>query len=206
MSDLDYRKKPDQRATDGQIERFKELRRLYPSIPASIADSSGIFSCPRAHFDLVRSGALLYGVNPTPGASNPMMPVIDMKARIAQVRGLAPGETIAGNDGWAAKRRSRLAMVSVGYADGYPRPENGAGKLEAIVGGHRCPVAGRASTDLLPIDITDLPDPRSARRGAMVTLIGAGITIDDLAAAAQSTASELLVNLGPRFHRIYHAG
>jgi alanine racemase len=207
MSDLDHRKKPDQRAADRQIERFKELRRLYPGIPASMVDSSGIFSCPQAQFDLVRTGALLYGVNPTPGASNPMLPVIDLRARIVQVRDLAPGETIAGNDGWVAKRRSRLAMVSVGYADGYPRPENGAGnKLEAIVGGHRCPIAGRASIDLLPIDITDLSDPRSARRGEMVTLIGAGISIDDLAAAAQSTASELLVNLGSRFHRIYHAG
>jgi alanine racemase len=207
MSDLDTPNKPDQRASDRQIEQFKELRRLYPGIPASILDSSGIVSCPHAQFDLVRTGALLYGVNPTPGVSNPMLPVIDLRARIVQVRDLARGETIAGSDGWAAKRRSRLAVVSVGYADGYPRPENGAeNKLEAIVGGHRCPIAGRASMDLLPIDITDLPDPRAARRGEMVTLIGAGISIDDLAAAAQSTASELLVNLGSRFHRIYHAG
>ncbi len=206
MSDLDYRKKPDPRADERQIERFKELRRLYPSIPASIAEASGIFSSPQARFDLMRSGALLYGVNPTPGASNPMMPVVELNARIAQVRELAAGETIAGNDGWTAKRRSRLAMVSVGYADGYPRSENSAGKLEAIVRGHRCPIAGRASMDWLPIDITDLPDPRSARRGEMVTLVGAEITIDDLAAAAESTASELLANLGSRFNRIYHAG
>jgi alanine racemase len=203
MSDLDN--PIDQAANDRQIKRFQELRRLYPNVPASLVDSSGIFHCPKAHFDLVRSGALLYGVNPTPGASNPMLPVIDLQARIVQVRNLAAGETIVGNEGWVAKRRTRLAIASVGYADGYPRPDTGA-KLQAIVGGRRCPVAGRASIDWLPIDITDLPDPRIARRGETVTLVGAEISIDDLAVAARSTASELLINIGPRFHRTYHAG
>jgi alanine racemase len=206
LSDLDNREKPDQRANDRRIERFKELRRLYPSIPASIAESSSIFSCPQAHFDLVRSGPLLFGVNPTPGASNPMLPVIQLQARIVQVRNLASGDTID-DIGWVAKRRTRLAMVSIGYADGYPRSGNsGSNKLQAVVAGQRCPVVGNASIDLLSIDITDLPDSRPARRGEMVTLIGAEITIDDLAAFAQSTASELLINLGSRFHRIYHAG
>jgi alanine racemase len=134
-----------------------------------------------------------------------MLPVIDLQARIFQVRDVAAGETIVGNEGWVAKRRTRLAIVSVGYADGYPRPETG-NKLEAIVGGRRCPVAGRASIDWLPIDITDLPDQRIARRGETVTLVGAEISIDDLAGAARSSASELLINLGPRFHRTYHTG
>ncbi len=205
MSDLDNREKPDPAAHDRQIKLFQELRLLYPGVPASLAGSSGILSCPKAHFDVVRSGAMLYGVNPTPGASNPMLPVIELRARIVQVRNLARGEKIAGNGGWTAKRQTRLAMVSVGYADGYPRSGNGVGsKLQAIVAGRQCPVAGHASMDLLAIDITDLPDPRLARRGEMVTLIGEGITIDDLAAAAQSTASELLINLGARFHRIYY--
>jgi alanine racemase len=135
-----------------------------------------------------------------------MLPVIELRARIVQVRSLAPGETITGTVGWTAKRRTRLALVSVGYADGYPRsgsaPDN---KLQAIVGGHRCPVAGRPSMDLLPIDVTDLPDPAAARFGEMVTLIGREISIDDLAAATRSTAREVLSHLGHRFRRIYYA-
>jgi alanine racemase len=135
-----------------------------------------------------------------------MLPVIELRARIVQVRSLAPGETITGSVGWTAKRRTRLALVSVGYADGYPRssssPDN---KLQAIVGGHRCPVAGRPSMDLLPIDVTDLPNPAAARFGEMVTLIGQEISIDDLAAATKSTAREVLSHLGHRFRRIYCA-
>ena len=91
----------------------------------------------------MRAGAALYGVNPTPDAANPMLPVIELRARIVQVLSLMPGETIADNLGWTAKR-PRLALVSTGYADGYPRSEIAFGnKLQAIVGGRRCPVAGR---------------------------------------------------------------
>jgi alanine racemase len=96
-------------------------------------------------------------------------------------------------------------MVSIGYADGYPHAANGAhGKLQAIVGGHRCPIAAPPSTDLLAIDVTDLPDKSAARPGEMVTLIGGEIGVDDLAAAVKSTGREVLTRLGHRFHRVYY--
>jgi len=139
-----------------------------------------------------------------PDAVNPMLPVVELRARIAQLLSLAPGETIADNFGWTAKRRTRLALVSIGYADGYPRSES-ISKQQAIVGDHRCPVAGRPSMDLLPIDITDLSDPTAARLGQMVTLIGSEITIDEFATAAKSSGREVLSHLGSRFHRIYYA-
>jgi alanine racemase len=206
MSRLDKADKRSQSQNDRQISLVHDLRRLFGGIPASLADSSGIFFGPKAHFDLVRAGAALYGVNPTPDAVNPMLPVIELRARIVQVLSLMPGETIANNPGWTAKRRTRLALVSTGYADGYPRSEIAfSNKLQAIVGGRRCPVAGRPSMDLLPIDITDLPDPTAARLGQMVTLIGPEIGIDEFAAAAKSTGREVLSHLGSRFHRIYCA-
>jgi alanine racemase len=204
MSRLDKADKRAQSRNDRQISLVYDLRRLFGGIPASLADSSGIFVGPKAHFDLVRAGAALYGVNPTPDAANPMLPVIELRARIVQVLSLMPGETIA--LGWTAKRRTRLALVSIGYADGYPRSEIAfSNKLQAIVGGRRCPVAGRPSMDLLPIDITDLPDPTAARLGQMVTLISPEIGIDEFAAAAKSTGREVLSHLGSRFHRIYCA-
>ena len=202
MSHLDDAQKPANPINERQISLFRDLRRLYGGIPASMANSSNIFLDPKTHFDLVRAGAALYGVNPTPRTRNPMLPVIELRARIVQVRSLAPGETIAGIHGWTAKRRTRLALVSVGYADGYPR--SGADNLEAIIGGHRCPVAGHPSMDLLPIDVTHLPNPAAARFGEMVTLIGQEISIDDLAVATKSTAREVLSHLGHRFRRIYH--
>ena len=206
MSHLDNAENPAHPLNDRQISRLHDLRQLYRGVPASMANSSGIFFAPKAHFDLVRAGAALYGVNPTPGVANPMLPVIELRARIVQVLSLATGETIAGNVGWAAKRPTRLALVSAGYADGYPRSGSAFGnKPQAIVGGRRCPVVGDPSMDLLAIDVTDLSDPTAARFGEMVTLIGSEISIDDLAAASKSTGREVLSHLGYRFHRIYYA-
>jgi alanine racemase len=206
MSRLDNAEMPNHRQNDRQIGLFRDLRRLYSGVPASLANSSGIFLGAKAHCDLVRAGGALYGVNPTPALSNPMLPVVELRARIVQVRNLAPGETIADNLDLTVRRRTRLALVSVGYADGYPRSASVYdNRLQAIVGGQRCPVAGQPSMDLLPIDVTDLPDPTVARYGEMVTLIGAGIGIDDLAAAAKSPGCEVLSHLGRRFHRIYYA-
>jgi alanine racemase len=206
LSRLDHPQKPDHPLNDRQIGQFRDLRRLYGGVPASLAGSPGIFLGPKIHFDLVRAGTALYGVNPTPGQPNPMLPVIELTARIVQVRHLNSGESVAGCFGWTAKRRTRLALVSAGYADGYPRPQGAPdGKLAAIVAGRRCPVVGRPSMDLLPIDVTDLPDPAAARYGEMVTLIGAQVGIDELAAATRSTGREILSGLGHRFHRVYYA-
>jgi alanine racemase len=145
---------------------------LFDGAPASLANSVGIFFGPKSHFDLVRAGAAVYGVSPAPGLSNPMLPVMELRARIGLVRSPEPGETIADNIGWTAGRRTRVALVSVGYADDYPRLLSASdNKLQVMVGGHRCPVAGHSSMDLLPIDVTDLPDRTAARYGKMATLI-----------------------------------
>jgi alanine racemase len=206
ISRLDHAEESGHPLNERQLDLFRDLRRLYGGIPGSLANSSGIFFGPKNHFDLVRAGSALYGVNPTPGLANPMLPVIELQARIVQVRNLAPGERIADNVEWAAKRRTRLALVSVGYADGFPRARGAAEqKLQILVGGHRCPVVGQPAMDLLSIDVTDLPDQTAAPYGAMVTIIGAGFDIDDLAAGAKMTGREVLSQLGPRFHRIYYA-
>jgi alanine racemase len=203
MSRLDNIDKRTDPLNDHQISLFCELRRLYKGVPASLANSSGIFFGRKAHFDLVRAGAALYGVNPTPGVDNPMLPVIELGARIVQILSLSRGETIADSGGWVAKRPTRLALVSTGYADGYPR-SGFNNKLQAIVGGRRCPIVGHPSMDLLVVDVTDVSDPTATRHGKMVTLVGPEISIDDLAAASQSTGCEVLSHLGRRFHRIYH--
>jgi len=205
MGRLDYQQTSRNPLNERQLNMFRDLRRLYDGVPASLADSFGILSGAKAHFDLVRAGGALYGLNPAPGAANPMLPVLELRARIVQVRDLAAGKPIADNIGLTPKRHMRLALVSTGYADGYPRPAGGwPGKLHAIVGGQRCPVAGPPSVDVLPIDVTNLPDQSAARPGEMATLIGAEIGPDELAAAVKSTGREILARLGHRFHRIYY--
>jgi alanine racemase len=188
---------------DKQISLFREVRMLYRGIPSSLANSSGIFLSDKAHCDVVRPGVALYGVNPTPGKPNPMQRVIDLKARVVQVRTVARGETVGYSAGWTAKRTSRLAVLSVGYADGYLRALSSSDETPggfAIVGGKRCPLAGRVSMDLLAVDVTDAPD---LRRGDFVTLFGDGLSLDEVASAAGTIAYELLTGLSPRFHRVY---
>src|SRR5262249_51878839 len=158
-----------------------------------------------AHCDMVRPGAGLFGVNPTPGHRNPMRPVIELQARVVQLRSMPKGETVGYNATWTAKRQTRVAVVAVGYADGYPRAASAtdaAPGADAIVAGTRCPLAGRVSMDLLAIDITALPD-HSVKRGELVTLIGDEIGVDDVAQAASTIGYEVLTGLGPRYHRIY---
>lgn len=188
-----------------QVAAFREIASQFSGVPASLSNSSGIFLGPQFHFDLVRPGAALYGVNPTPEADTPMHPVVDLKARVVQIRDVAKGETVGYGGIWSARRPTKLAIVAAGYADGYFRAAGGGDgtrSAEAIVAGKRCPIAGRISMDLTAIDITDLP-ANAIRRGGFATLIGDGITVDELAHHSGTIGYEVLTNLGTRYQRVY---
>jgi alanine racemase len=191
-----------------QLATFREFASLFSGVPASLANSSGIFLGPHFQFDMVRPGAALYGVNPTPEADNPMLPVVDLKARIVQIRNVERGETVGYGGTWTARRPTRLAIVAAGYADGYFRAasaNDGTRGAEVVVAGKRCPIAGRVSMDLIAVDVTDL-EKNAARRGHMVTLIGQGITVDELAHHFGTIGYEVLTSLGRRFARVYKGG
>jgi alanine racemase len=208
MSHLACAEQPNHPLNEYQMKLFREVRLLYRGIPGSLANSSGIFLGNAAHCDMVRPGAALFGINPTPGHRNPMRPVIELQARVVQVRTVPKGETVGYNATWTAKHPARVAVVAVGYADGYPRAASAtdaAPGADVIVGGTRCPLAGRVSMDLLAVDITALPE-RSVRRGDLVTLIGGEIGVDALAAAAGTIAYEILTGLGRRYQRAYRQG
>jgi alanine racemase len=205
MSHLVCAEQPDHPFNQRQVQLFREVRLLYRGIPGSLANSSGIFLGNSAHCDMVRPGAALFGVNPTPGHKNPVLPVIELQARVVQVRTVPKGETIGYSATWTAKHTTRIAVVAVGYADGFPRAASATDATpgaDAIVAGTRCPVAGRVSMDLMAIDVTALTE-HTVRRGDMVTMVGGEIGVDDLAAAAGTIGYEVLVNLGKRYHRIY---
>jgi alanine racemase len=204
MSSLANAEKPNDPQSERQIALFRELRRLYAGVPASLATCSAILLNPKCHFDVVRAGPALFGINPIPGSANPMLPVVELRARIVQIRDVTPGENGTKSERWFAKPR-RLAFASIGCADGIPRSWHSKNMLHAVVGGYRCPIIGRPSLDLLPIDVTDLPEAGAARIGEMATLIGSAISIDDVAEAMKSTGREVLSGLGSRFHRIYYA-
>src|ERR1700712_504035 len=191
-----------------QLTAFREIASLFSGVPASLANSSGVFLGPQFQFDLMRPGAALYGINPTPESDNPMQPVVELKARIVQVRNVERGETVGYGGTWTARRPTRIALVSAGYADGYFRAasaNDGTRGAEVVVAGKRCPIAGRVSMDLIAVDITDVPNS-AARRGHMVTLIGEGITVDELAHHFGTIGYEVLTSLGKRYARAYKGG
>ena len=205
MSHLACADVPDHPMNDQQIRQFREIRILYRGLASSLANSSGIFLGGTVYCDLVRPGVALYGVNPTPGRKNPMRPVVELKGRIIQVRTVGKGETVGYGATFTAGRQSRIAVVAVGYADGFLRSASasrGKSAAEVVVAGRRCPIAGRVSMDLFAVDVTSLPEG-TVRRGDLATLIGDGVSIDDLAAAMGTIGYELLTNLGRRYHRVY---
>ena len=191
-----------------QVAAFREIASQFSGVPASLSNSSGIFLGPQFHFDVVRPGAALYGVNPTPEADTPMQPVVDLKVRVAQVRNVEKGEHVGYGGTWTARQPTRLAIVTAGYADGYFRAAGSIDNMrsaEAMVAGKRCPVAGRISMDLIAIDITAIP-PGTTRRGALVSLLNNEITVDELAHHFGTIGYEVLTSLGKRYVRAYKGG
>jgi alanine racemase len=208
LSHLACAETPDHPLTKAQMKLFREIRGLYSGIPASIANSSGIYLGDPALYDLVRPGAALYGVNPTPARTNPMKGVVELTGRILQVHHVAKDETVGYGATWTAKRASRIVVVALGYADGLMRgasANDGRPGGMAVVAGKPCPIAGRISMDLVCLDVTDLPDG-AARRGDIATFIGNGLSVDDFAAAAGTIGYEVLTRLGMRCHLVYRGG
>lgn len=190
-----------------QAAAFAAVREIFSGVPASLANSSGIFLAARPLHDLVRPGYALYGGNPTPGTANPMHPVVSLAARVLQVRTVEAGATVGYNAQWTAPGQRRLAALSIGYADGFPRAAAG---LDGRPGGHavfagaHCPIVGRVSMDILVIDVTGCAAP--PRRGDLVELLGPHIGVDELARAAGTIGYDILTRLGGRFARRYASG
>ncbi|WP_171614648.1 alanine racemase [Roseicella sp. DB1501] len=181
-----------------QSARFAAIRARLPALPASFANSSGLFLGPGFASDLARPGCALYGINPTPGRPNPMRQVVTLAAPVLQVREIPAGAPVGYGAGWTAPRPSRIATVAAGYADGYLRSLSG--RAVGMVRGRPVPLVGRVSMDLTTFDVTALPD---LRPGEMVQLIGPGNTPDEVAERAGTIGYEILTALGGRYRRDY---
>ncbi len=205
MSHFACADQPNNPLNDRQIRQFREIRTLFRGIPGSLANSSGIFLDASAYCDLVRPGAALFGINPTPGKPNPMRPVVTLKARVLQVRNVPRGATVGYRATWTAKRASRIAVIAAGYADGIMRNAAATDSPQGrhvIVGDRRCRMVGLISMDLLAIDVTDCPEG-AVRRNDMATFIGGEFDLDAAGAQTGTTGYEILTSLGRRFHRVY---
>jgi alanine racemase len=177
ISHLACADEPAHPANEAQRLQFERLRRLLPEAPASLANSSGIFLGPSYVFDLGRPGAALYGLNPTPHQTNPMRPVVRVDARVAQLREVPAGSGIGYAHSVIASRPTRLATLSIGYADGWPRASAAGG----FFNGHRLPLSGRVSMDSIIVDVTDCPF--DIKEGNLVEMIGSHQDADAVAGA-----------------------
>lgn len=185
-----------------QLEIFSRIAQENPLLKYSLANSSGIFLGPEYHFNIVRPGMALYGLNPTPETANPMESVISLKTRILQVSKARIGETT----GYGASARfysdARIATVSLGYADGFLR--SGSNRASLYWQGIACPVLGRVSMDLITVDLSDLPvSVLPPFPGDFMEVIGPHQSAEMLASDLGTISYEILTSLSQRSHRIY---
>ena len=187
------------------------LRRIaaLPAAPASLANSAGILLGQPYHFQLSRPGIALYGGQVSSDPPLAMTEVVHLQGKIVQVRRVDTPESVGYGAAFHVSGPSRIATVAVGYADGYPRSAGAQGsdlaRGSVIVSGMRVPIVGRVSMDLITIDVTAVPES-AAHSGALVSLIGRGMALDEVASAAGTISYEILTSLGPRYERRYLEG
>ncbi|MFD1035127.1 alanine racemase [Sphingomonas hankookensis] len=198
MSHLACGDEPDAAANAAQRTRFAELAAMLPDAPRSLANSGGSFLDAAFHGDLVRPGIALYGGAPQVTGEPVMRPVVALDARIVQVRTVPAGTGVGYGLTSVADHDRRIATLSYGYADGWPRMLSNRGA--AYVAGVRAPIAGRVSMDSICIDVTDVP-PDVLARTPHAELIGPHQTIDRVAADAGTIAYEILTGLRHRHAR-----
>lgn len=200
VSHLACAEEPKHAKNAEQRRLFLAARRKLPPVPASLAASAGIFLGADYHFDMVRPGAALYGLNPLPGHPNPMAQAVHLKGRIVQVRDVDRAETVGYGARHRMDRGGRVATVAVGYADGWLR--SSGPNATAGIAGRQVPIIGRISMDLMTLDVTGL-DPARVHAGAFVDLIDGTNTADIVGEHSGTIGYEVLTALGRRYHRIY---
>lgn len=185
-----------------QRRKFEQIASAFPSIPRGLDNSAGALIEGAPHYDLVRPGIALYGGAAHANVANRVRPVVRLEAAITQLRTISRGAGVGYGLSFTATRETVLAIVPVGYADGWPRCLGNRGAV--YVGGVRAPIVGRVSMDSMTVDVTYVPRTLCGA-GAIVELIGPHQTIDDVARDADTISYEILTRLGSRYARVYHS-
>lgn len=188
----------DHEMTARQGRVFAEIAASFPDSRKSLCNSSGLFRHPEWHYDMVRPGMALTGLNPTPEAPNPMRRTVTLDARLLQIHTAKAGETVGYSATYTASHDTRIGIAGIGYADGFLR--SGSGRAVLYHNGRPCPVLGRISMDLTAIDLGPAPD---AQVGDWIEILGPHQDPDALAASCGTIGYEILTDLGPRHLRTY---
>jgi len=197
----------DRRYTEAQLDCFDRVRAAVAQTGAKpllvhAANSAAILRHPRAHYQLVRPGILLYGAHPVPAWNDlSLRPALSVRALIAQVKEVPAGTRVGYGLTWTAPERRLLATVAAGYADGLSRRLSNRGHV--LIRGHRCPIVGRVSMDQMIVDVT----AGGGAAGETAVLLGRqgdqDLTVDELAASQETISWEVLCAISARIPRRY---
>lgn len=170
------------------------------------ANSAAVIDMPQVDLDMVRLGIAMYGMYPSDEVKKEkveLFPALDLKSHITMVKEIPAGEKVSYGGTFTTTRTTKLATVSVGYGDGYPRALSSKGYV--LVRGQKAPIVGRVCMDQMMVDVTDI---ENVTRADIVTLIGkdgdAEITVEEIAALAGTFNYEFVCDLGKRIPRSYY--
>jgi alanine racemase len=198
----------DAEYTKDQLVRFrkvvKEIRAAVPgSYKAHVLQSAGTLGFSETVDEIVRAGIILYGISPLPDFQNLLRPAMTWKTRIGLIRDVPKGASISYGRTFITPKPMRVATLTAGYADGYPRHLSNVG-VEMLVRGKRCPLLGRVTMDLMVIDVSHIPD---VEVGDEVVLMGrqgdAEIPCVELAEKAGTITWEITTRVGQRVRRVF---
>ena len=204
MSHLACADEPAAPANRRQLDRFRAIRDAFPGARASFANSAATFLGPEYHFDLVRPGIALYGHDPHYLHTAPRVrPVATLEARLGQIATVEPGESVGYGGAATCEVARRIGIVLAGYADGIPRSlYRRDRRFEVVVAGHRVPLFGTVSMDMITVDLSEVPEG-AVEVGAWVEIFGANAPVERVAEQAGTIPYEILTGIGPRVERIY---
>ena len=184
------------------IEACREGGIAFPLCHCS--NSAGILDFPEAHLELVRAGIALYGLYPSEEMRDvpvKLMPAMELKSHIVQVKEISPGTQVSYGGTYEADSVRRIATIPVGYGDGYPRSLSGKGAV--LIAGKRAPIRGRVCMDQFMVDVTEIPE---AETGTEVTLFGEGLPLEELCDWSGRFHYEFVCCITKRVPRVYLRG
>ncbi len=202
MSHFSSSDEKDNPVNEEQYKKFSKISSHFKNTKLSLSNSGGIFLSEKYHMDLTRPGIALYGGSPVGDLDkNPMNPVVSLNAPLLQIKSVKKGEFAGYNGSYCFDKNSDVAIISIGYADGFLRSLSNKGYL--YWKNYKMPVCGRVSMDLVICDLGEIPQKYYPKIGDMVEIIGNNQKIDHLAKAANTISYEILTSLGSRYERSY---
>jgi alanine racemase len=198
----------DAEYTRDELERFSKIvKQLRAEVPGDykvhVLQSAGLLAFAKEVHEIVRAGIILYGISPLPEFQKLLKPAMTWKTRIALIREMPEGSSISYGRTFITPRKMRIATLSAGYADGYPRHLSNV-DAAMLVRGQRCPLLGRVTMDLMMIDVSEIKD---IDVGEEVVLMGrqddAEISCEELAERANTITWEIITRIGTRVRRVF---